>query len=108
MPWRRSVPAILDNLIWYILVGVFLFFVTQSDKFLTPANVRNILAAAAVLGVLVVGQTFVLITGNFDLSSESTLGLSALLGLWLVVRPWPQRGARGCSGTRSSQSSPSS
>ena len=85
MPWRRSVPAILDNLIWYILVGVFLFFVTQSDKFLTPANVRNILAAAAVLGVLVVGQTFVLITGNFDLSSESTLGLSALLGLWLVV-----------------------
>ncbi|MGI9253435.1 MAG: ABC transporter permease, partial [Thermomicrobiales bacterium] len=55
------------------------------DKFLTPINIRNILAAAAVLGVLVVGQTFVLITGNFDLSAESTLGLAALLGLWLVV-----------------------
>ncbi len=85
MPWRRYVPAVLDNLIWFILVGVFLFFATQSDKFLTPINMRNILAAAAVLGVLVVGQTFVLITGNFDLSSESTLGLSALLGLWLIV-----------------------
>jgi len=85
MPWRRYVPAILDNLIWFILVGVFLFFATQSDKFLTPINMRNILAAAAVLGVLVVGQTFVLITGNFDLSTESTLGLSALLGLWLIV-----------------------
>jgi ribose/xylose/arabinose/galactoside ABC-type transport system permease subunit len=85
MPWRSRVPGLLDNLIWFILIGVFLFFVTQSDKFLTPINIRNILAAAAVLGVLVVGQTFVLITGNFDLSSESTLGLTALLGLWLVV-----------------------
>ncbi|MCC6312763.1 MAG: ABC transporter permease, partial [Thermomicrobiales bacterium] len=85
MRWRNSIPALLDNLIWVILVGVFLFFATQSDKFLTPINLRNILAAAAVLGVLVVGQTFVLITGNFDLSTESTLGLSALVGLWLIV-----------------------
>ncbi|MFM9105916.1 MAG: ABC transporter permease [Chloroflexota bacterium] len=85
MPLRKNIPWLLDNLIWVILAGVFIFFVTQSDKFLTPINIRNILAAAAVLGVLVVGQTFVLITGNFDLSAESTLGLAALLGLWLVV-----------------------
>jgi simple sugar transport system permease protein len=85
MPWRRHIPTLLDNLIWVILIGVFIFFATQSDKFLTPINIRNILSAAAVLGVLVVGQTFVLITGNFDLSAESTLGLAALLGLWLIV-----------------------
>jgi simple sugar transport system permease protein len=85
MTWRSRLPAILDNLIWLILIAVFLFFTTQSDKFLTPINIRNILAAAAVLGVLVVGQTFVLITGNFDLSTESTLGLAALVGLWLIV-----------------------
>ena len=44
-----------------------------------------ILAAAAVLGVLVAAQTFVLISGNFDLSTESTLGLAALVGVWLIV-----------------------
>jgi ribose/xylose/arabinose/galactoside ABC-type transport system permease subunit len=89
--WRRYVPAVMDNLIWLILVGVFLFFVIGSDKFLTPINIVNILSAAAVLGVVVVGQTFVLITGNFDLSQESTLGLSALVGLWIMVStgaPW--------------------
>jgi len=32
-----------------------------------------------------VGQTFVLISGNFDLSTESTLGLAALFGIWLIV-----------------------
>lgn len=85
MRGARFIPAILDNLIWLILAAVFLFFATQSAHFLTPANISNILSAAAVLGVLVVGQTFVLISGNFDLSSESTLGLSALFGVWLIV-----------------------
>src|SRR5918993_3263963 len=83
--WRSYVPSLLDNLIWFILIGVVIFFATQSDKFLTPINLRNVLVAASVLGILVVGQTFVLITGNFDLSSESTLGLAAMVGLWLIV-----------------------
>lgn len=76
---------LIDNLIWIILLIVFTFFVFQSEHFLTERNVSNILSAAAVLGVLVVGQTFVLISGNFDLSTESTLGMAALLGLWLIV-----------------------
>ena len=91
MQWRRYVPTILDNLIWLILFGVFIFFVIGSDRFLTPINTVNILSAAAVLGVIAVGQTFVLITGYFDLSQESTLGLSALVGLWIMVptvAPW--------------------
>lgn len=81
----RHIPKVLDNLIWFILVAVFAFFVLQSPHFLTSTNITNILSAAAVLGILVVGQTFVLITGNFDLSSESTLGLAALTGIWLIV-----------------------
>src|SRR5687768_6401359 len=85
--WRSYVPSLLDNLIWFILIGVVIFFATQTDKFLTPINLRNILVAASVLGILVVGQTFVLITSNFDLSSESTLGLAALIGLFLIVPP---------------------
>jgi ribose/xylose/arabinose/galactoside ABC-type transport system permease subunit len=38
-----------------------------------------------VLGIMVVGQSFTLITGNFDLSAESTLGLAALIGAWLIL-----------------------
>ncbi len=85
MQWRRYAPPLLDNLIWIILVGVIVFFATQSDKFLSATNLRNVLVAASVLGILVVGQTFVLLTGNFDLSAESTLGLAGLVGLWLIV-----------------------
>ena len=85
MPSDKSMLSLIDNMIWIILVVVFTFFVFQSEHFLTERNISNILTAAAVLGVLVVGQTFVLISGNFDLSTESTLGLSALMGLWLIV-----------------------
>jgi len=82
---EKRLSFLIDNLIWIILIVVFTFFVTQSEHFLTERNISNILTAAAVLGVLVVGQTFVLISGNFDLSTESTMGLGAMLGLWLIV-----------------------
>ena len=61
---EKHLSLLIDNLIWIILVVVFIFFVTQSEHFLTERNISNILTAAAVLGVLVVGQTFVLISGN--------------------------------------------
>ncbi len=89
MKSSKYIPTILDNLIWIILLGVFLFFSIQSPVFLTSINITNILSAAAVLGILVVGQTYVLITGNFDLSSESTLGLAALIGMFLIVPATP-------------------
>ena len=85
MKLSRHIPGLLDNLIWFILVAVFVFFAAQSPHFLTSVNITNILSAASVLGVLVVGQSFVLITGNFDLSSESVLGLAAMMGVWLIV-----------------------
>ncbi len=82
---EKQMTFLIDHLIWIILILVFSYFAFQSEHFLTERNISNILTAAAVLGVLVVGQSFVLISGNFDLSTESTLGLSALMGLWLIV-----------------------
>ncbi len=89
MQSSKFIPAFLDNLIWVVLVIVFLFFMSQSPVFLSSTNITNILTAASILGVLVVGQTFVLITGNFDLSTESTLGLAGLVGMFLIVPSAP-------------------
>jgi ribose/xylose/arabinose/galactoside ABC-type transport system permease subunit len=85
MRLRRYVPFMLDNLIWVILAGVIVVFSILSDRYFTQANIINIFVHASVLGILVVGQTFVLLTGNFDLSTESTVGLSAALGVWLMA-----------------------
>jgi ribose/xylose/arabinose/galactoside ABC-type transport system permease subunit len=85
MKHSKFVPFLLNNLIWFLLLGVIIFFTLTTNNFLTPSNFANILFNASVLGVLVVGQSFVLLTGNFDLSAESTLGLCGLLGVWLIT-----------------------
>lgn len=85
MSQRNYVPLIIENLIWFILMGILIVFSLITERFLTPINLINILVHASVLGIMVVGQTFTLITGNFDLSMESTLGLAAMIGVWLIV-----------------------
>ena len=76
MNMYNRLAALIDHLIWAILAVVFIFFIFQSEHFLSENNISNIFSAAAVMGVLVVGQTYVLITGNFDLSSESSPSFS--------------------------------
>ena len=85
MNLRRYIPTLLDNLIWILLLGVILLFSVLTHGFLTPVNLLNMLFNTAVLGIMVIGQSFTLISGNFDLSMESTLALCGLLGAWLIV-----------------------
>jgi ribose/xylose/arabinose/galactoside ABC-type transport system permease subunit len=85
MNLNRYIPKILDNLIWILLIGVWIFFSLTTDSFVTIGNLRNIMITTSVLGLLVIGEAFTLITGNFDLSVESTLGMAGVMGIWLVV-----------------------
>jgi len=84
MKSKKIILAILDNITWILLASMVVLFATISDRFLTSNNLINILVHAAVLGIMVIGQSVTLISGNFDLSAESTLGMAALVGAWLV------------------------
>ncbi len=86
---KESTPFVLRNLIWFLLGAIVIFFTITTRNFLSVGNFVNILFNASVLGVLVIGQSCTLITGNFDLSMESTLGLSGLLGIWLITASGP-------------------
>jgi len=81
----RPVPVLLDNLIWFLLLLALIIFSALTNRFFTVNNVTNILVHSAVLGIMVIGQSFTLITGNFDLSAESNLGLIAVLGAFLMT-----------------------
>ena len=77
--------TLLDNLIWILLLVAVITFSLLTDRFLTKSNITNILVHSAVLGIMVIGQSFTLITGNFDLSAESSLGLIAVVGAFLLA-----------------------
>ena len=50
-----------------------------NNRFLTPANISNLLATIAVIGIISVGQTYVLIAGEIDLSVGSVVGLAGVV-----------------------------
>jgi ribose transport system permease protein len=60
-------------------VLVFVFFaVTQTQYFLNPTNLTNIIIQAAPITIMAIGMVFVLSTGEIDLSIGSIVALSAL------------------------------
>ena len=83
-----AAPTFLDrakrvnwsNYVVYIGFGVvFLFFAfTQTQYFLNPTNLTNIVIQAAPITIMAIGLVFVLSTGEIDLSIGSTVALSAL------------------------------
>jgi len=93
------IKLILDNFIWFIVVAVFAFFAVQmTDLFFTLPNFINILLHASVLGVLVIGQAIVLLTGNFDLSAEGIISLTTIFAMWLMAVPRTDAGGAQASG----------
>ncbi|MEU5211349.1 ABC transporter permease [Streptomyces sp. NPDC020742] len=82
--WRdfSLVPVVLA-------LGVIGFVV--SPAFLTEDNLIGVVQQSTELGLLVLGEALILISGRMDLSLESTIGLAPVLALWLVL---PAHGAR--------------
>ncbi|WP_369221313.1 ABC transporter permease [Streptomyces sp. R39] len=56
-----------------------------NDSFLTERNLISILGASAALAMVVLAESLVLITGKFDLSLESVVGIAPAVGALLVL-----------------------
>lgn len=67
-----------------ILVILIILFSICADHFSSVSNLLNILSAISILGLLALGLTFVIATGNIDLSVGSQLALSAVLTAYYV------------------------
>ena len=78
------IPFMIRNMVWFILIIITLFFCLLDKRMFSFQILMNVLEHSSILGILVIGLTFCLITGHFDLSSESTLGFTAIVGAWLV------------------------
>src|SRR5690606_34896244 len=65
-----------------------------STSFLHPNNLNNILVQVSTLAILGVGMTFVLLTGQIDLSIATLVTLTGIVSAYLfntlqVPEPWP-------------------
>lgn len=93
--FRRETPlALLASRGGLILaiIGVLIVGALSSPMFLTSGNFLNVLTNMSIIGIIVVGMTFVLVVGGLaDLSVPATIACGAILSLALqpVFGPVP-------------------
>jgi simple sugar transport system permease protein len=64
-----------------LIVGSFV-----SPVFLTSSNLFGVGQEASALGVIVVGESLIIMIGGMDISVESTYGLAPMIGAWLILQ----------------------
>ena len=80
--WLRGVArAARGNIAFILLIMIGLLASLLSDVFLSPQNLVNILSASAVIGIIALGQTMLIISGNFDMSVASVLGFAGIVAV---------------------------
>ncbi|HEX4061652.1 MAG TPA: ABC transporter permease [Streptosporangiaceae bacterium] len=72
--------ALLPVLALLIVVGA-----VVNSNFLTVSNISGIGQQISALGVVVVGESLILLIGGMDLSLEGTYGLAPMVAAWLIV-----------------------
>ncbi|REK87197.1 ABC transporter permease [Streptomyces inhibens] len=77
---RARELALVPALVLLVLLGA-----VVNDNFLTERNLISVLSASAALAMVVLAESLVLITGKFDLSLESVVGIAPALGAMLVL-----------------------
>lgn len=77
----RWLSFLQRNVVYLGFFLVFIFFaVSQGEFFLQPSNLLNILVQSAPIAIMAVAFTYVLSSGQIDLSFGSVVALSALIG----------------------------
>ncbi len=59
-----------------------------TPQFLTTANALSILLASSLIGIVAVGQTFVIVTGGIDLSTGSVVALAGVVSGLALQADW--------------------
>lgn len=81
---------LLDNLVWPILIVVFLgFTLALPESFLTSTNIEFLLYSSAGLGAIALGEAICLLSGNFDLSVGAVAGFTAMVGANVLANWFP-------------------
>jgi simple sugar transport system permease protein len=87
---RRDVRYIVLN--WFreltlvpVIVVLMIAGALVNPVFFTPSNLINVAEGGAALGMVVVAESLILLTGKFDISLQGTFGLAPLLGAWLIA-----------------------
>ena len=73
---KQAVPSMIIMVIMIVVASI------ASDRFLTAANLRNVLTQAAVLAIVSIAQCMALFIGGIDMSVSSVISISTI---WVAM-----------------------
>jgi ribose transport system permease protein len=80
LPPGRSLRSTLGTYAPVIALGIALIAAAVfTPEFYSATNLANVLRQAAILGIVAIGQTFVLLTAGIDLSVGGVMGMSMII-----------------------------
>ena len=81
---------LLQNVVWFWLLGLIVIFGIFNPYFFTINNMQNIMVQATVLGLLALAISLPLLVAEIDLSIASNMGFSSVIGAIAIDRgmPW--------------------
>lgn len=91
-PWKRLLAIRGMGQVITVTVGLLLLCIVfgfLSSSFYSERNVGNLLRQIAPILIIGIGQAFVLITGNIDLSIGSVVGMSCMISATLMTKGVP-------------------
>ena len=78
-----------------IVIAIFILFVVfsiTSEHFFTFTNIRNLFLQTSPVAIVAIGQAYVILSGDFDLSLGQNLCLTSILAAWMMrmagINPW--------------------
>jgi ribose transport system permease protein len=78
-------PFFREQTAFVILVILVVVGALSSDVFFSSRNLLNIVWIASVLGIIALGQTMLLLTGNFDMSVAYTVGIAGIVAVMAQI-----------------------
>jgi ribose/xylose/arabinose/galactoside ABC-type transport system permease subunit len=81
---KKPLLFLRKHVLEMVLVVVFVMFAMMNSNFLTVKNVMTILRSSSMNGIIALGMTLVIISGEIDLSVGSAVAFSGCLSAWLV------------------------
>lgn len=73
--------------LYLVLAALIGFFTWASPYFFQTNNLRNILLQVGVVGMIAIGQTFVIVAGGIDLSVGSMIGVTGVVAGLVALHP---------------------
>ena len=83
---NKALQAVNNLGVWLVVLGMFILLSIVSDKFLQKDNLINLIRQIAVTGITALGATFIILSGEIDLSSGSMIALMGCVSAALMMK----------------------